>query len=72
MQIKEGLDKFNPDLLNIGDLKTPSKDFEVISVIFDLEGFTNFTTQVDPQLTIPNFISDFFNWLFNEIKRLAN
>jgi hypothetical protein len=66
--IKE-LDKFNPDLLNIGNLKEPSKPIEVLSVVFDLEGFTNFTKQVDPQLSIPNYISDFFNWLFAEVKR---
>jgi class 3 adenylate cyclase len=61
-------DKFNPDLLNIGDLNEPSKPIEVLSVVFDLEGFTNFTKQVDPQLSIPNYISDFFNWLFAQIK----
>lgn len=66
---KEDLDRFNVDLLSIGDLKAPSKSSEVLSVVFDLEGFTNFIKQVDPQLTIPNFISDFFNWLFNEIKQ---
>jgi class 3 adenylate cyclase len=68
VKIDEGLDRFNVDLLNIGDLKAPSKTIEVLSVSFDLEGFTSFTRQVDPHLTIPNFISDFFNWLFNSIK----
>lgn len=68
VQINNKLDKFNTSLLNIGDLKSPSKDIEVISVIFDLEGFTNFTKQVDPQLTIPNFVSDFFIWLFDRIE----
>jgi class 3 adenylate cyclase len=67
VKIDEGLDRFNVDLLNIGDLKAPSKTIEVLSVSFDLEGFTIFTRQVDPHLTIPNFISDFFNWLFNNI-----
>lgn len=51
--------KFNSALLNIGDLKEPSRPIEVISVVFDLEGFTNFIKQVDPQLSIPNYISDF-------------
>jgi len=68
IKIKDDLSKFNVDLLNVGDLKAPSKVIEVLSVIFDLQGFTNFTKQVDPQLTIPNFISDFFSWLFNTIK----
>lgn len=65
---KRELNKFNAKLFNLGDLRTPSKPIEVLSVMFDLEGFTNFTRQVDPQLTIPNFISDFFNWLFKKIK----
>lgn len=68
VKIGDDLNKFNVDLLNIGDLKAPSKAVDVLSVWLDLEGFTNFTKQVDPQLTIPSFIFDFFNWLFNKIK----
>jgi len=68
VKINDDLSKINVNLLNIGDLKIPSKSIEVMSIMFDLEGFTNFTKQVDPQLSIPNFISDFFNWLFDNIK----
>jgi len=59
---------FTSELLNIGNLKTPSKPVEVLAVIMDLEGFTTFTRQVDPKLAIPSFISDFFDWLFYKIK----
>jgi len=69
LTLTEDLNEFNPTLLNIGDLKEPSKPVEVISVVFDLEGFTKFTKQVDPQLSIPNYISEFFEWLFEEIKK---
>lgn len=65
---EEDLENFKVDLLRIGDLKAPSKPIEVLAVMFDLEGFTTFTRQVDPQLSIPSFISDFFNWLFEKIK----
>ncbi|MCK4222909.1 hypothetical protein KAX01_01315 [Candidatus Bathyarchaeota archaeon] len=69
VKLKEGdLERFNIDLLRIGDLNVPSKPIEVLSVMFDLEGFTTFTRQVDPHLSIPNFVSDFFNWLFSKIK----
>ena len=68
VKTNDNLAKFNVNLFNIGDLKRPSKSIEVISAMFDLEGFTNFTKQVDPQLSIPNFISDYFNWLFDNIK----
>lgn len=40
-----------------------------MAVVFDLEGFTDFTRQVDPQLTVPIFVSDFLKWLFDDIKR---
>ncbi|MBD3347469.1 MAG: hypothetical protein GF401_20625 [Chitinivibrionales bacterium] len=68
LTLDENLDKFNVDLLNIGDLQAPSEPSEVLAVVFDLEGFTDFTRQVDPQLAIPNFISEFFSWLFTNIK----
>jgi hypothetical protein len=40
VKIDEDLNRFNVDLLNIGDLRAPSKTIEVLSVSFDLEGFT--------------------------------
>lgn len=67
VQLNESMNDFNSHLLSIGDLKAPSKSIEVLSVLFDMEGFTHFTKQVDPQLTIPLFISEFFDWLFNSI-----
>lgn len=63
------LDEFNPSLLNIGELNIISETREVIASIFDLEGFTDFCKQVDPQLSVPLFLNDFLNWLFNEIKK---
>jgi len=63
------LDEFNPSLLNIGELNIISETREVIASIFDLEGFTDFCKQVDPQLSVPSFLNDFLNWLFNEIKK---
>lgn len=62
-------DEFNPSLLNIGELNIISETQEVIATIFDLEGFTDFCKQVDPQLSVPSFLNDFLNWLFNEIKK---
>lgn len=68
IKVDDDLSDFTPDLLNIGNLQTPTKPIEVLAAIFDLEGFTKFTRQVDPKLVIPAFISDFFNWLFETIK----
>lgn len=68
IEVDNDLSDFTSALLNIGDLETPTKPIEVLAVIFDLEGFTAFTRQVDPKFAIPSFISDFFNWLFETIK----
>jgi class 3 adenylate cyclase len=60
---------FNPSLLSIGDITLPSKPVDVLAAIFDLEGFTNFTKQIDPQLSIPNFINDFCQWMFSTLSK---
>lgn len=62
------LANFDVRLLNLGDVKAPSKPIDVLAIMFDLEGFTNFARQVDPQLTVPTFLSDFLEWLFTAIK----
>lgn len=62
------LDEFNPSILNIGEIDIISETREVIATIFDLEGFTDFCKQVDPQLSVPSFLNDFLNWLYSEIK----
>ena len=69
IDVDNDLEWFNSNLLEIGNLSEPSKPVEVLAVILDLEGFTTFTRQVDPKLAIPNFVSDFFNWLFQTIRQ---
>lgn len=69
IEFDSNLKNFNSELLNIGNLKNPSKPVEVLAVILDLEGFTTFTRQVDPKLAIPSFVSEFFDWLFDRIKK---
>jgi class 3 adenylate cyclase len=63
------LSNFDVRLLNLGDIQAPSKPLDLLAVMFDLEGFTDFTRQVDPQLTVPKFLSDFLEWLFEAIKK---
>jgi hypothetical protein len=68
----EALAAFGPDLLQLGDVRTPSRPVDVLSVVFDLEGFTHFThftRQIDPQLTVPAFLSSFLQWLFDAVRR---
>lgn len=60
--------EFNSTILGLGDLTEESKVVSAISAIFDLEGFTSFCKQIDPQLSTPIFLSQFLNWFFEEIK----
>ncbi len=65
---KADFNKFNPRVLKLGDIGTRSKQLDVIAAVFDLSGFTNFCSQVDPHLSMPRFLSKFLNWLFEAIK----
>lgn len=64
----EALAEFGPALLQLGDVRTPSRPVDVLAVVFDLEGFTHFTRQIDPQLTVPAFLSSFLQWLFETVR----
>jgi class 3 adenylate cyclase len=65
----EEFDRFNPDVLGLGDIGTPSAQVEALAAIFDLSGFTNFCSQVDPHLAVPEYLRHFLDWLFAEIKK---
>jgi hypothetical protein len=64
----EVISRFNPALLNLGDISTPCREKEAVAAVLDLTGFTAFCSQVDSYLTIPRFLSDFLEWFFNSIK----
>jgi hypothetical protein len=65
---KEKFDSFNQDILGLGNIETKSIQTNALSVIFDLEGFTDFCKQIDPQLAVPEYLSDFLKWLFEKIR----
>lgn len=65
----EDFEKFNPRLLGLGDVSSPSREVEAIAAVFDLSGFTDFCRQVDPHLAVPTYLSRFLGWLFDEIKQ---
>jgi hypothetical protein len=64
----EQFESFNPDILGLGDITLPSKEVEGIAAMFDLSGFTKFCSQVDPYLSVPDYLSRFLDWLFKEIR----
>lgn len=62
------IDAFNPFVLGLGDISNLSDEKDAIAATFDLSGFTDFCSQIDPQLAVPEFLSRFLDWLFNQIK----
>ena len=62
-------DRFNPAALDLGDISQPSTQVEALAAMFDLSGFTTFCSQVDPHLAVPEYLSRFLNWLFDEIRK---
>jgi class 3 adenylate cyclase len=65
---KEDWQKFDSSVLGIGDISRPSVSRSVICVIFDLEGFTRFCNQIDPDLVIPVFLKKYLDWFFVQIQ----
>jgi class 3 adenylate cyclase len=60
---------FDISLLGLGDVSQPSTSADAIAAIFDLQGFTAFCRQIEPHLSVPLFLSNFLEWLLDEIKR---
>jgi hypothetical protein len=65
---KEFIDAFNVDVLKIGKFNSDSEIVRCISAVFDLEGFTHFCSQTEPELYAGRFLKDFFDWLFQNIR----
>lgn len=61
-------EKFTPHVLGLGNIRLLSKQVEALASVFDLSGFTNFCNQVDPHLAVPEYLSRFLDWLFDEIR----
>ncbi len=64
----EILKEFNPSILGLGNVNSPSQEIEAITAVFDLSGFTKFCNQADAYLAIPKFLNDFLGWFFSKIR----
>jgi len=62
------LRKFDPSLLDLGDINAPAQEIGAVAAVFDLSGFTSFCNQVDSHLAIPKFLGGFMEWLFSGIR----
>ena len=58
-------DKFNPAMLDLGNLNTPCEEKSAFAAVFDLTDFTRFCNQVDAYLEIPRFLNHFLTWFFS-------
>jgi hypothetical protein len=63
---KSAFDKFNPSVLGLGDITRESVQKTAVVALFDLQDFTNFCKQMDPQLSVPIYLSGFLSWIFSE------
>lgn len=65
---KKVFNKFGAGIIGLADLTKQEKTFEGLAVILDLEGFTAFCDQRDPQHEVPRFLDRFLKWLFQRIR----
>jgi class 3 adenylate cyclase len=65
---REVITRFNPSILNLGDISTPCQEKEAVAAVLDLTGFTDFCSQADSYLAIPRFLNDFLEWFFNRLR----
>lgn len=66
---KAKFESFNEEILGLGKIDTKSTQINALSIMFDLEGFTHFCKQIDPQLAVPEYLSEFLSWLFEQIRK---
>lgn len=59
--------RFNASILGLGDISKEGTHLDALAAIFDLESFTSFCNQIDPQLVVPEYLDQLLNWLFYRI-----
>ena len=63
----EEFKKFNSSILGLGNIERKGTYKQVLAAFFDLEGFTDFSNQVDAHLVIAEFLNHYLSWLFSTI-----
>jgi len=59
---------FDIPALGVGDISKEGKKIDVICAILDLEGFTKFCNQSEPQIVIPEFLSIYLSWFMKNFR----
>jgi hypothetical protein len=65
---KAAFASFNASVLGLGNIAARSQPTDAIAVVFDLEGFTNFCKQIEPQLSVPFYLHSFLAWLMEQVR----
>lgn len=65
---KKKYEQFSTDLMGLGEMTEQTEPVEAIAAVFDLQGFTKFSSQVDSHLSVPPFLKVFLTWLVEQIK----
>lgn len=65
---KNNFESFTEEILGLGKIDIKSDTVNALSVMFDLDGFTNFCKQIDPHLAVPEYLNEFLKWIFKEIR----
>ena len=60
-------ESFSPSVLGLGDIACKGRYVQTMTAFFDLEGFTSFCNQVESHLVIPEFLSRYLKWLFQQL-----
>jgi class 3 adenylate cyclase len=67
--VRKGVfDRFGADIVGLANLTERKKTFEGLAAILDLKDFTRFCDQRDSHNAVPEFISEFLEWLFEAIR----
>src|SRR5207237_1197142 len=59
---------FTPAALGLGDVSREGKYVQALAAIYDLEGFTDFSNQVDSHLVLPEFLRRYLDWFFSTVR----
>lgn len=58
---------FAPAALGLGEVGRGGAHVQALAAFLDLEGFTDFCSQMDAHLAIPDYLSRYFDWLFQTL-----
>lgn len=65
---KADFERFNLDLLGLGNVLATATPVDTIAAMFDLQGFTNFCKQIEPQFPVPIYLNAYLTWVMEQLR----